>query len=153
MICLEFALKHNVLEDSVSYNPIYTELEAILYHTGEVNVIEGFEGDIVKEFHELIKKENIFCAYNLWGFHLPYICKKFIKYGLEVPAKINVNLIKPWEANHLKDLMRLWSFGAQADSFDSVCTYLWDKKAEAPRERLGLLVELKNKLIQIKLKK
>jgi uncharacterized protein YprB with RNaseH-like and TPR domain len=81
--------------------------------------IKSFWGDDEKEllisFCEMLNKtreKNItyLCAHNGREFDYPYIIRRLLINGLEVPAILDLSGKKPWEVNHL-DTMELWKFG------------------------------------------
>ena len=58
----------------------------------------------------LEKKKWILCAHNGKEFDFPYLCRRMLINGLEIPACLQIAGKKPWEINHL-DTMELWKFG------------------------------------------
>ena len=58
----------------------------------------------------LEKKKWILCAHNGKEFDFPYLCRRMLINGLEIPASLQIAGKKPWEINHL-DTMELWKFG------------------------------------------
>ncbi|MEI7662400.1 MAG: 3'-5' exonuclease [Bacteroidota bacterium] len=58
------------------------------------------------------KEKNIsfLCAHNGREFDYPYLIRRMLINGLEVPAILDLSGKKPWEVNHL-DTMELWKFG------------------------------------------
>lgn len=51
-----------------------------------------------------------FCAHNGKEFDYPYICRRLLINGLEIPTQLDISGKKPWEINHL-DTMEMWKFG------------------------------------------
>jgi DNA polymerase elongation subunit (family B) len=81
--------------------------------------IKSYSGDDEKEiligFSEMLKKysngRNLFlCAHNGKEFDFPYIARRMLINGVELPALIDNAGKKPWEVRHL-DTMELWKFG------------------------------------------
>lgn len=81
--------------------------------------IKSFYGDdeklILQEFIALLKehfnkKENLLCAHNGKEFDYPYIARRILINGLEIPSILDLTTKKPWENPHL-DTMELWKFG------------------------------------------
>ena len=81
--------------------------------------IKSFYGDDEKEllldFCNLLNRhyntsEHILCAHNGKEFDFPYIARRILINGIEIPRILNVAGKKPWEINHL-DTMELWKFG------------------------------------------
>jgi len=70
---------------------------------------------LIKEFIETLNNfckspKQILCAHNGKEFDFPYIARRIIINGLEIPKALNLAGKKPWEINHL-DTMELWKFG------------------------------------------
>ncbi len=81
--------------------------------------IKSFYGDDEKEllfdFCSLLNKhfntnEHLLCAHNGKEFDFPYIARRLLINGMEIPRALNTAGKKPWEINHL-DTMELWKFG------------------------------------------
>lgn len=83
--------------------------------------ITSFYGDdekkILSDFSEVLNhrfyKEKggaILCAHNGKEFDFPYLGRRMLVHGLELPAVLEIQGKKPWEIHHL-DTMELWKFG------------------------------------------
>lgn len=81
--------------------------------------LKSFYGDnesqILKEFSEMISGKYfdsnlILCAHNGKEFDFPFLARRFIINGLEIPRVLDLQGKKPWEVPHL-DTMELWKFG------------------------------------------
>ena len=81
--------------------------------------VKSFFGDDEKEtlsaFKNLLdshfnRNEHVLCAHNGKEFDFPYIARRMIVHGIELPKKLNLFGKKPWEVPHL-DTMELWKFG------------------------------------------
>lgn len=82
--------------------------------------IKSFYSDdekaILSEFYEMIskfsrsRKEAVLCAHNGREFDFPYIARRMIINGLEIPVILDNAGKKPWEIK-LLDTMDLWKFG------------------------------------------
>ncbi|MFD2286911.1 3'-5' exonuclease [Pedobacter petrophilus] len=79
--------------------------------------LKSFAGDderqILQQFSSLIEKQAptlMFCAHNGKEFDYPYLCRRLLVNGLEIPAPLDISGKKPWEVNHL-DTMEMWKFG------------------------------------------
>jgi 3'-5' exonuclease len=77
------------------------------YGDNETELLTGFIDMLNK-----LKKKNInyLCAHNGKEFDYPYLIRRMLINGLEVPAILDLSGKKPWEVNHL-DTMELWKFG------------------------------------------
>lgn len=71
------------------------------------------EKEILHQFSELINKQPpnlLFCAHNGKEFDFPYLCRRLLIQGIEIPVPLDISGKKPWEVNHL-DTMEMWKFG------------------------------------------
>ncbi len=70
---------------------------------------------LLNEFADLLNRyfnsrDNLLCAHNGKEFDFPYIARRMLINGIQLPAIINLAGKKPWEVPHL-DTMELWKFG------------------------------------------
>lgn len=81
--------------------------------------IKSFYGDdeqiLLQEFRDLLDQhfnthEHYLCAHNGKEFDFPYIARRMIINGVELPMALDIAGKKPWEVRHL-DTMQLWKFG------------------------------------------
>lgn len=75
----------------------------------------GDEVSILKEFKTLLETHfnnthHLLCAHNGKEFDFPYIARRIIIKGIDIPFKLNLFGKKPWEVPHL-DTLELWKFG------------------------------------------
>ena len=105
---------------------IYAEFGKIIcISTGFLTVKDGerqfrmksFYGDdekqLLLDFAALINKLNpgmALCGHNGKEFDFPYICRRMVIHGIELPTMLDISGKKPWEISHL-DTMELWKFG------------------------------------------
>jgi hypothetical protein len=80
-----------------------------------VTSFSGDEINILKDFRKLLethfnKPHHLLCAHNGKEFDFPYIARRMIINGLDIPFKLNLFGKKPWEVQHL-DTLELWKFG------------------------------------------
>lgn len=80
-----------------------------------VTSFHGEEPDILKEFKSLLethfnRPHHLLCAHNGKEFDFPYIARRMIILGIDIPQKLNLFGKKPWEVPHL-DTLELWKFG------------------------------------------
>lgn len=71
------------------------------------------EAQLLTSFIEILKKYNFdltFCAHNGKEFDYPYLCRRMVINGLNIPRQLSIAGKKPWENPHL-DTMELWKFG------------------------------------------
>ena len=81
--------------------------------------VKSFYGDdeakILSEFNQMLLRHfsdpaNSLCAHNGKDFDYPYIARRCLLNGLEIPDLLNTAGKKPWEIK-LLDTMELWKFG------------------------------------------
>ena len=103
---------------------IYAEFGKIVcissgFQSGASFRIKSFYGDderiLLKEFAELLEAHfdtnyHLLCAHNGKEFDFPYIARRMLIHGIELPDIMNLAGKKPWEVRHL-DTMELWKFG------------------------------------------
>jgi DNA polymerase elongation subunit (family B) len=77
------------------------------YGDDELGLLVGFNS-FLKEFFG--KREQILCAHNGKEFDFPYLSRRMLINGIELPAGLDIAGKKPWEVN-LLDTMELWKFG------------------------------------------
>jgi 3'-5' exonuclease len=71
------------------------------------------EGKLLAEFLETVEKMGPavrLCAHNGKEFDFPYMCRRILVNGIQLPSVLNMSGKKPWEINHL-DTLELWKFG------------------------------------------
>jgi len=73
----------------------------------EVDLLLNFKTLLDKHFN---LKKHVLCAHNGKEFDFPYIARRMIINGVNLPKKLNLFGKKPWEIPHL-DTMDLWKFG------------------------------------------
>ncbi|MGX1928199.1 3'-5' exonuclease [Flagellimonas sp. 2504JD4-2] len=80
-----------------------------------VTSFSGEEEHLLKQFKQLLldhfsKAKHLLCAHNGKEFDFPYIARRMVIQGIDLPFKLNLFGKKPWEVPHL-DTMELWKFG------------------------------------------
>lgn len=83
--------------------------------TFRVTSFQGGESKLLKEFKNLLithfsSSRHLLCAHNGKEFDFPYIARRMVINGIELPFKLDLFGKKPWEVAHL-DTMDLWKFG------------------------------------------
>jgi len=82
-------------------------------------IVKSFCGNdekkLLNEFADMLQKwsgdsEKYLCAHNGKEFDYPYICRRMIINGIDIPEALKISGRKPWEVRHL-DTMELWKFG------------------------------------------
>lgn len=80
-----------------------------------VTTFHGHESGLLKEFKNLLithfsSPKHVLCGHNSKEFDIPYVARRMIIHGIELPYKLDLFGKKPWEVPHL-DTMELWKFG------------------------------------------
>lgn len=57
-----------------------------------------------------VTKEQTLCGHNIKEFDIPFICRRILINGLELPLIFQISGKKPWEINFI-DTLELWKFG------------------------------------------
>jgi 3'-5' exonuclease len=75
----------------------------------------GDESKILKDFSNLLdnhfgQPQHVLCGHNAKEFDFPFIARRMIINGIQIPQKLNLFGKKPWEVPHL-DTLELWKFG------------------------------------------
>jgi DNA polymerase elongation subunit (family B) len=73
------------------------------------------EKETLMSFKNLVEakfgaKDLRMVAHNGKEFDFPYLCRRMLVNGIEIPATLDIRDKKPWEINHI-DTMELWKFG------------------------------------------
>ena len=73
------------------------------------------EKKLLTEFADMLQKwsgdaDKYLCAHNGKEFDYPYICRRMIINGIEIPEALKIAGRKPWEVRHL-DTLEFWKFG------------------------------------------
>ena len=55
-------------------------------------------------------KDLRFCGHNIKEFDIPFLCRRMIINGMQLPECMQIHGKKPWEVAHL-DTLDLWKFG------------------------------------------
>ncbi len=56
------------------------------------------------------KRPKALCGHNIKGFDVPFLAKRYLVHGLELPIAFRTRNKKPWELNHFEDTMEAWKF-------------------------------------------
>ena len=77
------------------------------FHGEEIKILKDFKNLLISHFS---KAQHLLCAHNGKEFDFPYIARRMIINGMNLPYKLNLFGKKPWEVPHL-DTLELWKFG------------------------------------------
>ncbi len=73
----------------------------------EKQVLDDFCALLNQSYHTI---DKYLCAHNGKEFDFPYLCRRMLINGIELPSILNIQGKKPWEVQHL-DTMEMWKFG------------------------------------------
>lgn len=71
---------------------------------------------VLQDFNQMIRKleqkgyEPVLCAHNGKEFDFPFLCRRMIVHGINLPETLDISGKKPWEIKH-QDTMEMWKFG------------------------------------------
>lgn len=77
------------------------------YHGEEIQILKDFKMLLDTHFNAT---RYLLCAHNGKEFDFPYIARRMLIHGIDLPSKLDLFGKKPWEVPHL-DTMELWKFG------------------------------------------
>lgn len=87
--------------------------------TGKQIRLNSYYGDdekqLLQDFADLLNshyssRDHVLCGHNAKEFDFPYIARRMLIHGIDLPPALDIAGKKPWEINHL-DTMELWKFG------------------------------------------
>ncbi|MFN4248762.1 MAG: ribonuclease H-like domain-containing protein [Flavipsychrobacter sp.] len=74
------------------------------------------EKQLLIDFKELVQRfakhyPNLqFCGHNIKEFDVPFLCRRMLINGIQLPDAMNLSGKKPWEITHY-DTLEMWKFG------------------------------------------
>jgi hypothetical protein len=80
------------------------------------SLVNDDEKILLKDFTDVIDrfsrhyKDIQFCGHNIKEFDIPFLCRRMVINGIQLPECMQVSGKKPWEVAHL-DTMEMWKFG------------------------------------------
>lgn len=77
------------------------------YHDDEETLLLQFKKLLDEHYNT---PYHLMCGHNAKEFDFPYMCRRMLINGIELPSILNIAGKKPWEVGHL-DTMELWKFG------------------------------------------
>jgi DNA polymerase elongation subunit (family B) len=94
---------------SVGFVPQSTNRLRIKSYYGhdEKNLLTAFAQLFSTHFNS---SKHLLCAHNGKEFDFPYIARRMLIHGIELPAILDIAGKKPWEVQHI-DTLELWKFG------------------------------------------
>ncbi len=73
----------------------------------EEKLLKAFTGMAAKF---LDSNQKFLCGHNIKEFDIPYICRRMLVHGVELPMALQIAGKKPWETTFI-DTLELWKFG------------------------------------------
>lgn len=77
------------------------------YHEDEQTLLGQFKKLLEDHYNT---PYHLLCGHNSKEFDIPYICRRMLINGIQLPSILQISGKKPWEINHI-DTMELWKFG------------------------------------------
>ncbi|MFN3848834.1 MAG: 3'-5' exonuclease [Spirosomataceae bacterium] len=79
------------------------------------SIIDDDEKSVLNQFKTVVEKHKakgslMLCAHNGKEFDFPYLCRRMLVNGIDIPQVLQIQGKKPWEIHHI-DTMDLWKFG------------------------------------------
>lgn len=84
------------------------------YHEDEKILLEEFARSVRRwetNRQGQIDPMKALCAHNGKEFDYPYLCRRMVINGVELPDSLKIGGKKPWELKNLYDTMEMWKFG------------------------------------------
>jgi DNA polymerase elongation subunit (family B) len=129
------AKTRSLVKEDKTFDDAYNERAGILSEFGKIICISvGFvnetrtgrqmriksfyhddEETLLKQFKQLLDDHGMtkyfaLCGHNAKEFDFPYICRRMLINGMQLPSLLDIAGKKPWEISHF-DTMELWKFG------------------------------------------
>ena len=81
----------------------------------------GEEAEILDGISKVFTKFSTykFTGHNIKRFDVPFMCKRLLMNGIQLPIGLQIHNLKPWEMPFV-DTSDIWSFGAWQESFTSL---------------------------------
>jgi DNA polymerase elongation subunit (family B) len=102
--------------------------------------IKAFYGDdektLLQEFSDIVNSNfsadgNVLAGHNCREFDFPYIARRCLVNGLQIPSMLDTSGKKPWEVQHI-DTLDLWKFG-DFKSYTSLDLLAYIFKIDSPK--------------------
>lgn len=100
IVCISTAFVHAV-------GKVHTLRVKSFYNHDEKKLLKDFALMLNQYYH---RDDKFLCGHNVKEFDAPYMARRMLINGIELPKMLNTPGKKPWEVNHV-DTMELWKFG------------------------------------------
>ena len=118
--------------DKASLHPEFSKIICIsiaqIKSNGESVTVKSYSGEEKDLLTDFLKLNNnilhkipgaTYCGHNIKRFDVPFIAKRVVMNGLQLPGNFQIFKMKSWEIPFL-DTSDIWSFGAWQESFCSL---------------------------------
>jgi 3'-5' exonuclease len=74
------------------------------------------ERELLTDFCDVLNKyysnqeKYFFCGHNINEFDIPFLCRRLLVNGINLPALLDIAGLKPWQVKNI-DTMQYWKFG------------------------------------------
>ncbi len=102
------------------------------YGHQEAELLKGF-ADTLQRFFK--NSSRYICGHNIKEFDIPFMCRRYLVQGLELPKPLQLYGKKPWELNFLLDTLHYWKFG-DYKSYTSLDLLAYSLGVESPKDEL-----------------
>lgn len=90
----------------------------------------GEENEIITKFFDAVENNRV-CWYNVKWFDIPFIVKRAIKHGIQIPFQFKAYWKKPWEIDWIIDLQEVWKhIWMNTCSLEVLCEHLGIKSSK-----------------------
>ena len=79
----------------------------VIQHQSEEKLLQTFVANLPNSSH----LRYSLCAHNGREFDFPFLCRRLLANGVELPPPFRIQQKKPWELTHLEDTFEMWRFG------------------------------------------
>ncbi len=98
------------------------------------------EETLLKQFKQLLDDHGMtkyiaLCGHNAKEFDFPYICRRMLIHGIQLPSLLDIAGKKPWEISHF-DTMELWKFG-DYKAYTSLALLCYVFKIPTPKDDIS----------------
>lgn len=146
--------------DAIDVELMYTERAAIYAEYGKIISISvgylreidsdfllkiktfyGEEDALLKDFKELMDlyfnnmETDYLCGHNIKEFDIPYLCRRMVVHGINLPALLNISDKRPWQLSHILDTMHMWRFG-DYKNYTSIDTLSYTLGVKSPKDNI-----------------
>lgn len=95
----------------------YLSFETDHYEFRTKSFVHQDESIVLYGFHHLLSEyyydrfNQFLCGHNIKEFDVPFICRRMLINGMQLPNLLKIRGYKPWQVHHLLDTMEMWKFG------------------------------------------